>query len=63
MTDKEIAMQITIKAIECGVIKFPEHVPQKGKTANEITDLTNDDHANSIAKFYSTIYKAVESIK
>lgn len=63
MSDKEIAMQITIKAIECGVIQFPDHVPQNGKTAKEITDLTNDDHANSIAEFYSTIYKAVESSK
>lgn len=61
MTDKEIAMQITLKAIECRVIKFSDKVAQSGKTFKESNEIANDDNANSIAKFYSTIYKAVES--
>ncbi len=52
MTEKEIAMHITLKAIENGFI-FKNRVETK-EESNEIS-------ASETAKFYKTIYKAVSN--
>ncbi len=62
MTDKEIAMQITLKAIECNVIKFisVNNSAEKGSSHKEIVESTNEFNTNSIAQFYSSIYKELQ---
>lgn len=54
MTDKEIAMQITLKAIESGLIF-------KNRVDTSVSD-TNSQNADEIANFFTTIYKAVYNV-
>lgn len=50
MTDKEMALQITLKAIESGMI-----YKSNGDTRTDI----NKNTAESIADFFTTIFKTV----
>lgn len=54
MSDREIALQITLKAIESGMI-------YKGRSENGVSD-ANEKTANEIGKFYTIVYKAVGKI-
>lgn len=54
MSDREIALQITLKAIESGMI-------YKGRSENGVSD-ANEITANEIGKFYTIVYKAVGKI-
>ncbi len=62
MTKEEIAMQITLKAIECKAIKLFDSNPQSGKTAQETIEFANEHNAAAISKFYSEIYKTLAAL-
>lgn len=51
MNYNEIALQITLKAIEHGMI-----FKGKGESVSEINEKT----ANEVGKFYNSIYNAIE---
>lgn len=59
MTKEEIAMQITLKAIECGAIKISQTPPQAGKTVQEVLSSQTDFNVDLISNFYSKIFKTV----
>lgn len=54
MTDKEIAMQITVKAIDARMVKIT-----KADTMSE----SNEKNADEVAKFFSKIYKTVHDFE
>lgn len=51
MTEKEIAMQLTLKAMECGYIA-------KGVIEKSISE-QNERRASEIGKFFNTIYTEI----
>ena len=54
MTDKEIAMQITLKAIESGLI-------YKKRVDTTVSD-SNSKNADEIANFFTTIYNTIHKV-
>ncbi len=57
MSDKEIAMQITLKAMETGFIKAGK--PEAHH--NENYDISNDFSVKQVCEFYETVLEAVIS--
>ncbi len=58
MSNKEIAMQLTLKAIECGYISKASDVA--AKTMRELSSDKNSFNAEEIAKFYEKILSVVD---
>lgn len=61
MDSREIALQITLKAIECKIINTDDDYAAEGKTKTDFTKALNQFAADEIAEFYTTIYKAINN--
>ena len=55
MSDKEIAMQITLKAMDQMAIRF-------SKSSNDKTETCNQKYAEQICTFYKEIFDTVSSV-
>lgn len=58
MNTREIALELTLKALECNRLAEPVG---NGKTNEEILSSMNEDSAVKVAKFYNTVLEAIDS--
>ena len=57
---EEIALQLTLKALECGYIEKAV-IAQSGKTGQEVASAKNTSSAEEIAEFFNTILATIET--
>ena len=60
MSDKEIAMQLTLKAMETGVII---HYAVNNSSSNENVESTNEKNSRFVCDFYKAMFETISSVK
>lgn len=61
MNIEEIALQITIKAIEVGAVRFAAGKFKSDEVSKVAFESANEFNADEIVKLYTKIYKAVKA--
>ena len=61
LLNEEIAMQFTLKAIECGYID--KAVMQAGQTGQDAISARNNNTSKEIANFYNSILAELDTVE